>query len=173
MKKSLALALTVFIALTGCGKSLQKDVVGKWSYEVSFPMEDQDATGQINAKCKSEFFANKSITHDCDLKVTMEIKTDKTKVDISGKLRATGEWSVNDKTLLDKMTDGKVELSEVKVNGDLVADKAVIDEMSQEIKGAFLKGETTAYVTRSFDGKTWVFDQEIDNKKVTITATRN
>jgi hypothetical protein len=45
--------------------------------------------------------------------------------------------------------------------------------MSQEIKGAFLKGETTAYVTRSFDGKTWVFDQEIDNKKVTITATRN
>jgi len=23
------------------------------------------------------------------------------------------------------------------------------------------------------DGKTWVFDQEIDKKKVTITATRN
>lgn len=172
MKKTLALALTVLVTLTGCGKSLQKDVVGKWSYEVSFPMEDQDASGQIQAKCDSEFFANKSVNQECDLKVTMEAKADKTKVDMRGKLRTTGEWSVNEQTLLEKMTDGKVELSEVKVNGEAVGDKAVIDEMSKEIKDAFLKGETTAYVTRSFDGKTWVFDQEIEKKKVTITATR-
>ncbi len=172
MKKTLAIAITLLVALTGCGKSLQKDVVGKWSYGFSLPMEDQDASGQINAQCESEFFANKSINHDCDLKVAMEMKAEKVKVNISGKLRATGEWSVKDQTLLDKMTDAKLELSEVKVNNEVIAEKALIDEMTKEVKDAFLKGETTAYVTRSFDGKTWVFDQEIEKKMVTITATR-
>jgi len=172
MKKGLALALTVLVVLTGCGKSLQNDVVGKWSYEVSLPMDDKDFTGQMTAKCVSEFFGNKSLNHDCDLKMAMDSKTEKLKIEAQGKIKASGEWTVTDQTLYDKTVDAKAEMSELKVNGELVADQAAMQEMKKAFDDVFLKGETTSYVTRSFDGKTWVFEQEVDKKKVTITANR-
>ncbi len=172
MKKELAFAITVLAVLTGCGKSLQNDVVGKWSYEVSMPIEDQDSSGQIIAKCISEYFGNKSVTHDCELKVAVDSKADKLKIEGAGRMRASGEWSVKDKTLYDKTIDAKAEMSEVKINGEAITDKSVIEGMKKAFDDVFLKGETTSSVTRSFDGKTWVFDQEVDKKMITVTATR-
>lgn len=40
------------------------------------------------------------------------------------------------------------------------------------MENPFVKGETSAYVTTSFDGKKWVYDTEEDKKKITITATK-
>ncbi len=87
-------------------------------------------------------------------------------------MRASGEWSVKDKTLYDKTIDAKADMSEVKINGEAITDKSVIEGMKKAFDDVFLKGETTSSVTRSFDGKTWVFDQEVDKKMITITATR-
>ena len=61
----------------------------------------------------------------------------------------------------------------VLVDGEVVTDQDDLGSMEKAFSNPFMKGETTAYVTKSFDGKTWVFDQDLDSKtKVTTTATK-
>jgi hypothetical protein len=94
-------------------------------------------------------------------------------MNIEGIAKATGEWSVKDQTVFDKTVDGKIDVKKYLVNGEVVTDKDALESMEKAFANPFMKGETTAYVTKSFDGKTWVFDQDLDSKtKVTTTATK-
>lgn len=173
MNKKVSLVLIgVAALLAGCGKSLEKDVIGKWAYEMNLPMDDKDATGQATIQCVSEFFPNKSVNHGCELKIAMTSKEDKVKVEMEAEAKGTGDWSVTDKTVFDKTIDGKIEISKLRVNGEEVSDKKVLENMTTEIPNPFMKGETTSYITTSLEGNKWVFEQEIDKKKVSITATR-
>lgn len=164
------LVATVFIS--GCGKSLDKDIVGKWTYEMSIPIEDNEAAGQASFKCVDDYFPNKSVTHDCDMKVSATVKGSGSKFELEGKLKATGDWSVTDKTVYDKTIDGKVELSKFSIDGQIISDKAKLEEMSKSMDNPFIKGETSAYITTSMDSKKWVFETEEDKKKITVTATK-
>lgn len=172
MKKIFYVLVGVTAVLAGCGKSLKKDVAGKWAYEMNMPMDDKEASGQATIKCVSEFFPNKSVNHDCELKVTLNLKEGNTKIEMDAQAKATGDWSVTDKTLFDKTIDGKVELTKLRVDGEEVREKKVLEDTAKEIQNPFMKGETTSYVTTSIDGNKWVFDQEIEKKKVSITAVR-
>ena len=160
--------------LTGCGKTLDKDLVGKWSSETTISVSDKGANGQITAKCKSNYFPNKTVNEECDIKMVATYKEDgeEFKVEMEGELRSTGEWSVIEKTVYEKTVDAKVNVSRLVMNGEVVTDKEALDEFSKEMQGLFLKGETNASKTISFDGNTWVFEQEIDKKKITVTARR-
>lgn len=173
MQKSLWVVLAGVLVLTGCGKTLEKDVVGKWSYQITQPVAEENVTGQAVLKCVSEFFPNKSLTHECEMAISMTGKGDAPKMNIDGNAKATGEWSVKDTTLFDKTVDGKIEVTKFTVNDEVVTDKDALANMEKAFANPFMKGETTAYTTKSFDGKTWVFDQDLDAKtKVTITATK-
>ena len=94
------------------------------------------------------------------------------KMEIDAQAKATGDWSVTDKTVFDKTIDGKIELAKLRVNGEEVSDKKALEDMAKELQNPFMKGETTSYITTSIDGNKWVFDQEIEKKKVSITAVR-
>lgn len=172
MKKIFFVLVTATALLAGCGKSLEKDVAGKWAYEMNMPMDDKEASGQATIKCVSEFFPNKSVNHDCELKVTLNSKEGNMKMEIDAQAKATGDWSVTDKTVFDKTIDGKIELAKLRVNGEEVSDKKALEDMAKELQNPFMKGETTSYITTSIDGNKWVFDQEIEKKKVSITAVR-
>jgi hypothetical protein len=172
MKKIVFTLIGVTALLAGCGKSLEKDVVGKWAYEMNMPMDDNESSGQATIKCVSEFFPNKSVNHDCELKVTLNLKEGNTKIEMDAQAKATGDWSVTDKTLFDKTIDGKVELTKLRVDGEEISDKKVLEDTTKDIQNPFMKGETTSSITTFFDGKKWVFDQEIEKKKVSITAVR-
>lgn len=173
MKRAVWIVLAGALVLTGCGKTLEKDVVGKWAYEITQPVTDENINGQMVLKCVSEFFPNKSLTHDCDMAISMTGKDGGLKIDVEGAARATGDWSVKDQTVFDKTIDGKIDVKKYLVNDQVVTDKDDIASMEKSFTDRFMKGETTAYVTKSFDGKIWVFDQDLDPKtKVTITATK-
>ncbi len=173
MRKNLWIVLAGALVLTGCGKTLEKDVVGKWSYEITQPVTDENINGQMVLKCVSEFFPNKSLTHECDMAISVTVKNDGPKINIEAAAKATGEWSVKDQTVFDKTVDGKIDLKKFLVNGEVVTDQDDLGSMEKAFSNPFMKGETTAYVTKSFDGKTWVFDQDLDSKtKVTTTATK-
>lgn len=172
MKKNIGILLSVVLILTGCGKSLEKDVIGKWAYEITMPMEDDDASGNFGIKCLSEYFPNKAVNHECGLTLALTGKKEPGKIRIEGTVRSTGEWSVADKTLLDKTIDAKVEISKVIENDEVVTDKDKIEAIGKDFNSMFIKGETTSSVTTFLDGKKWVSEQEIDKKKISVTATR-
>ena len=165
-----SLVSTLF--LFGCGKSLEKDVVGKWSYDFSLPLDDKDSSGQMTVKCVSDFFANKSINHNCEFTVAGSAKDDGQKFEMAGNFRSTGDWSVADKTVFDKTIDGKVELLKFAVNGEAIDDKEMLEKIQKDMDSPFVKGETSTYVTISNDGKKWVYETEVEKKKVTVTATK-
>ena len=123
MKKTVWIVLAGALVLTGCGKTLEKDVVGKWAYEITQPLADENINGQMALKCVSEFFPNKSLTHECDMAITMTGKNDGPKMNIEGTAKATGEWSVKDQTVFDKTVDGKIDVKKFLVNGEVVTDK--------------------------------------------------
>jgi hypothetical protein len=158
--------------LFGCGKSLERDVVGKWAYEMSVPMDDKEMAGQVTLKCVSEYFPNKSINHDCEMKMSGSGKDGGPKIEMEGKLRATGDWTVTDKTVYDKTIDGKFELAKASINGQAISDKEALEEIQKEMDSPFVKGETSTYVTISNDGKKWVYETEEGTKKITVTATK-
>ena len=158
--------------LFGCGKSLEKDVVGKWAWEMSFPIDDKEMAGKAFVKCVSEFFPNKSINHDCEMKLSGSGKDGGPKIEIEANIMATGDWTVTDKTVYDKTIDGKMELAKFSVNGEAISDKEKLAELQKGMDSPFVKGETSALVTISNDGKKWVYETEVEKKKVTVTATK-
>lgn len=167
------LAFSAF-CLTGCGKNLDKDLVGNWSLETILPISEKDSVGQMTLKCTDSYFPNKTINSECDFKVAGTYKEDgeEVKLEMEGAAKASGEWSVTEKTVYEKTVDAKVNVSRLVMNGEVVTDKEALEEFSKEMQGLFLKGETNASKTISFDGNTWVFEQEIDKKKITVTARR-
>jgi len=166
------LSLVSTLLISGCGKSLDKDLIGKWTYEMSIPIEDKDAAGQASFKCIDDYFPNKSVTHDCDMTVSATSKENGSKFELDVKIKATGDWTVTDKTVYDKTIDGKMELTKFSMDGEAVIDKAKLDEISKSMENPFVKGETSAYVTSSFDGKKWVYETQEDKMKITVTATK-
>jgi hypothetical protein len=158
--------------LFGCGKSLEKNVFGKWAYEMSIPVEEKEMAGQGTIKCVSEFFPNKSVNHNCEMKLSGVVKNGGPKIEMEAKVVAAGDWTLTDKTVYEKTIDGKIELTMLSVNGDAISDKEKLNEVQKDMDSPFVKGETTKYVTISNDGKTWVFETEVEKKKVTVTATK-
>jgi hypothetical protein len=173
MKRAVWIVLAGALVLTGCGKTLEKDVVGKWAYEENLPVNLDEGTGQGVIKCISEFFPNKSINHECDIAISMTSAGDGKKIDFEITARGTGDWSVKEMTLFDKTIDGKIEIKKYMIDGQIVTDKDELEDLQKNFESPFMKGETTAYLTKSFDGKTWVFEQELGSKtKTTFTATK-
>jgi len=168
-KVGLFLSLASVFFLFGCGKSLEKDVLGKWAWETTLPL---DNNAKASLKCVSEFFPNKSINHVCEMKVSGSEKDGGAKIEIEANIKSTGEWTVTDKTVYDKTIDGKMELVKVSVNGEAISDKEKLAEIQKDMDSPFMKGETSALVTISNDGKKWVYDTEMEKKKVTVTATK-
>ena len=155
-------------------KTLDKDLVGKWSSVVTLPISEKDSAGQMTFKCTDSYFPNKIINSECDFKFAGTYKEDgeDLRLEMEGVAKASGEWSVTEKTVYGKTVDAKIDVSKLILNGEVVTDKEAIDEVAKEMQGSFLKGETDASRTISFDGNTWVYEQEIDKKKITVTARR-
>ena len=165
-------SLTSVLFLFGCGKSLEKDVVGKWAYEMSIPMDDKEMAGQIILKCVSNFLPNKSLDHDCNMKASGSMKDGSSVIEMQWRLRATGDWTVTDKTVYVKTIDSKFEPTMSSVKGDPISNKYMLEKIQKGIESPFIKGETATYVTVSNDGKKWVYETELEKKKVTVTATK-
>jgi hypothetical protein len=166
---------TSFIACTllvGCEKTLDKSIEGKWAVETTLPINEKDGKGQLEMKCTSEYFPNRSVNHNCDMKIAMDIPGESIKMNFEGKARASGEWSVKEKILMDKTIDAKFDLDEIKINGEIITDPSTINEISKNLNQVFLKGETSSSKTISIDEKKWIFEQEIDKKKIIFNATR-
>lgn len=179
MKKIITVfALAAPFALTSCSKSLESKIVGKWNYstEAALP-DDKDAkNGKMKLTCDDEYFPNKSVTHECKFVVTAEAanaSSQTVKFDIAGSLKATGEWSVTKDSIYDKTVDGKIEIESFTVNGETIADKKVLTELKENMANPFMKGETTISKTLSIDKDKWVFEEEIEKQKITVTATRS
>lgn len=158
--------------LVGCGESLEKNIVGRWASEYSLPIDDKELSGEAKANCLSEFFPNKSVNHKCDFKMLGALKEGGMKLSMDGKISATGDWTLTDKTVYDKTIDGNFELIKFTVNGEEVIDKKTLEQMQKDMDSPFVKGETSTMVTLSNDGKKWVYETEIEKKKVTVTATK-
>jgi hypothetical protein len=172
MKTYFLTIISLVFVVSGCSKSVEKDVVGKWSYEMKMPMDDKDATGEMLIKCVSEFFPTKSVNHDCEMNIAMTMKEGGAKLEMGGSIQATGEWSTADKNLYDKTIDTKFELKKFTANGEAVTDEGAKADVKKTFENAFVKGQTTTYITTSLDGKKWIFEQEIDKKKVSISASK-
>ena len=161
------------LLLVGCGDSLEKNIVGKWASEITMPFDDKNMTAEANIKCLSDYFPNKSVTHECDLKVLGTLKESGVKLDMDAKVRAAGDWTVTDKTVYDKTIDGKMELVKLTVNNQEVTDEKILEEVNKEMDSPFVKGETTSNATLSIDGKKWIYETVVEKKTYTVTATKN
>ncbi len=158
--------------LVGCEKPLEKSIEGKWVVEAALPINEKDGKGQLEMKCISEYFPNKSVNHNCDMKIAMDIPSESLKMNFEGEARASGEWSIKEKIVMDKTIDAKFDLAEIRVNGEIITDQSTINEFSKNLNQVFLKGETTSSKTISIDEKRWIFEQEIDDEKFTFNAAR-
>jgi len=178
MKKiAIASLITASLALLGCSKSLENQLIGKWNYSTDVNLEgDANAkNSKMHIECNDEFFPNKSVTHDCKFTVNAETKTpdgSMAKFEIAGTAKATGEWSVTKDSVYDKTVDGKFEVESFIVNGQKVDDEKTLAEITQGMSSIFMKGETTVSKSISIDKEKWTFEEEIEKNKVTITATR-
>ncbi len=179
MKKIAVVVLSTaaFIALTGCSKSLESQLIGKWNYSTDLNLAgDENAKNpKMHIECNDEFFPNKSVTHDCKFTVNAETKTpdgQMAKFEIAGTAKATGEWSVTKDSVYDKTVDGKFEVESFSVNGQKIDDANTLAEITQGMSNIFMKGETTVSKSVSIDKDKWIFEEEIEKNKVTITANR-
>ncbi len=179
MKKLFIVITCLFITtfLMGCSKSLDKEILGKWTYEIHDEISDKDlpAPMKMAISCNDEFFPNKAVKHDCKVQFTMAGKTDAgvpLNLEFSGKMEAAGDWTVTDNTVYDKTIDAKMDLDELKINGQVVTDEKMIAGLKDEMKGIFIKGDTEKMKTVSIDKNKWAFELEIEKKIVTVTANR-
>jgi hypothetical protein len=178
MKKIIAVfVLAAPFALTSCSKSLENQIVGKWNYSTEAPLpDDKDAkNGKMKLTCDDEYFPNKSVTHECTFVVTAEAadaSSQRVKFDITGTLKATGEWSVTKDSIYDKTVDGKIEIESFTVNGQPIADEQILAELKENMANPFMKGETSVSKSLSIDKDKWVFEEEIEKQRITVTATR-
>lgn len=172
-----AIALIAPFVLTSCSKSLENQIVGKWNYsfEAALPDDSDAKNGKMKITCNDEYFPNKSVTHDCTFVATAEAANangQNIKFDIAGALKATGDWSVTKDSVYDKTVDGKVDVESFKVDGQAVTDEKILAELKENMANPFMKGETTVSKSLSIDKDKWVFEEEIEKTKVTVTATR-
>ena len=93
-------------------------------------------------------------------------------IEMEWRLSAKGDWTVTDKTVYDKTMDGKFEPSMSSVKGDPISNKYMLEKIQKGSESPFIKGKKSTYVTVSNDGKKWVFDTEVGEKKDTVTATK-
>lgn len=172
------IGMTVFFVLSGCAKSLDSQIVGRWNYSTELPLEDDEnvKNARMRIDCADEFFPNKSVTHDCKFTLNAEaggVGDQQIKLEITGTARATGEWSIAKETVYDKTVDGMFDIDSFSVNGQKINDEKTLAEMTEGMSKLFMKGETTVMKSLSIDKDTWVFEEEIDKNKVTITAKRS
>jgi hypothetical protein len=167
------------LALSACSPSLDKQVLGKWKYSVTLDvnLDDKEASGpgQMKLDCSYELFENKSSTADCKYQFGGETKGEDgapVKLLVEGSLKATGEWSVSDKIILDKVVDSKATVDVFTVNNARIDDAAVLENLRGEMNSTFVKGETSKLKTLAIEKDKWSFEQEVDGKPVAVTATR-
>lgn len=166
------IAFTIF-GLTACGNSLDKKLLGKWAWEQKISREGGSMSGDGTMKCIENYFPNKSVTTECELKITGHSKESKDfNSEIDATLKIIGEWSVIDQTVFEKFIDAKVDVVKFAVNGEPVTDEAIVNDLRKDMRSEFLVGETDASKTISIDEKKWVFEAEVEKKQVTFTATR-
>jgi len=166
-------------ALAACSPSIEKQVLGKWKYSATLDinLDDKDASGpgKMTLDCVYELFENKSSTADCKYQLGGDTKGEDgapIKMAIEGNIKATGEWSVSDKIILDKVVDSKATVDSLTVNDTRIEDPAVIEDIREEMNNTFVKGETSKLKTISLDKDKWSFEQEVEGKAVAITANR-
>ena len=171
---------TVALSLSACSPSLDKQVLGKWKYSVTLDvnLDDKDANGpgRMKLDCSYELFENKSSTADCKYQFGGETKGEDgspIKMAVEGGLKATGEWSITDKIILDKVVDSKATVDVFTVNDAKIDDPAVIENLRGEMNSTFVKGETSKLKTLAIDKDKWSFEHEVDGKPVAVTATRS
>lgn len=179
MKKiiTVAFGLAFALALTSCSKSLESQIIGKWNYsaEADLPGDEHTKNPKMRLECDDEYFPNKSVTHDCKFAVDAETNganQQSVKFKITGTLKATGEWSVTKDSVYDKTVDGKFEIESFTVNDQKISDEKALAELKENMANPFMKGETSVMKSVSIDKDKWVFEEEIEKKKITITATR-
>ena len=166
-------------ALAACSPSIEKQVLGKWKYSVTLDidLDDKDASGpgKMTLDCVYELFENKSSTADCKYQLGGDTKGEDgapIKMAIEGNIKATGEWSVSDKIILDKVVDSKATVDSLTINENRIEDPAIIENLRGELNSTFVKGETSKIKTISIDKDKWSFEQEVEGKAVAITANR-
>jgi len=173
MKKIHWFILIVALVSTGCGKKLEKDVVGKWTFSVMLPDKTEDSFALAEYNCVSDFFANKTFSTECNLKLSsvvngidqVKIFLDNgmavTTIEVEAVYRYSGQWSVKGKTLIEKKIDQKIIIKKGILNNFFVVTaKDKLNLIEQFLNAEITKdeGTTTGYVTKSINGKTWVFE---------------
>ena len=122
MFKKIVLLSSLIIVLSGCDNSLEKNILGKWAHELTLPIDDGNMTGEGKLKCLSDYYPNKSATHNCDFLFSFK-DNDGNRGTADFKLIGTGEWFLTDKTFYEKTIDGKMEFVKASCNGQEVSDK--------------------------------------------------
>lgn len=172
------IGLAVACALTGCSKSLESQIIGKWRYATEVALEDDEnaKNPKLRIECDDEFFPNKSVTHDCTFTLNAETNSDSGQAfqfAVAGTMAATGEWTVTKDSVYDKTIDGRFEVESFTIDGQKIEDEKMLSDMTAEMSKLFMKGETTVMKSISMEKDKWVFEEEIEKNKVMITAKRS
>jgi hypothetical protein len=173
MKIKLMIVAFITLILIGCSSTTEKNIIGKWSYEIPFPKNEEDEKFQLKIKCFSEYYLNKSLKHDCEMNVFGLVGNEKEMI-IEGKIRMTGDWKIFNQTIYDKTLDSKFEINKISIDGIeiKIKDTKLMDTLKKNFENPMLKGETNVYKTIYLDEKKWVYELEIQKKKMLVTATK-
>lgn len=179
MKKVLTLVsiVSALLGSSACSPSFESQIIGKWQYNVSMDIADDDAVvmPKMELDCVDEVLPNKSSKTDCKFRVAGDTKAadaSPLSLSIDGAVVVTNEWSIVDKIVYEKIVDSSVTIDSMSVNGEKVTDATIIEELTKELNSTFVKGDTQKIKTISIDSKKWVYETEVDHKNLTITATR-
>lgn len=172
MKKISAILAIATTTLIGCGKSIEKDIIGKWDSEFAILEEDRDDSSRMNVNCVSEYFANKGSNHECTFKFDEDTTDGLLILNARGKLKMSGEWNFSEQTLLEKTVDAKFEITDLRIGGMKIDEKERKAYEKEYMRDHFIKGETSASKTLYFDGKMWISQNDDGKKLITVTAIR-
>jgi hypothetical protein len=175
--KSVMLALSMLASLVACSRGLETYLVGQWEYavELELPTDSDTPGGVMKISCEEGYFPNKSVNSDCSFQIASETinqNGEAIETVIAGTYRATGEWSIAKGIVYVKTVDGKVDLQSISVDGQGIADPAVIAEVRRNMGDVFIKGETTAVKTISINKSSWIFEEEVEKIVVRVSASR-
>lgn len=175
--KYMMLALSILVSLVACSRGLETYLVGQWEYvvELELPSDSDTPGGVMKISCEEVYFPNKSVNSDCSFQIgseTINQNGEAIETVIAGTYRATGEWSIAKDIVYVKTVDGKVDLQSISVDGQDIADPAVIADVRRNMGDIFIKGETTAIKTISINKSSWIFEEEVEKIVVKVSASR-
>ncbi len=184
MKKIInaAALLMLCLLLTSCSKffgkaSFEEQITGQWkrSVDLALPSNGDAEQPKIKLDCVDEYFSNKSATHICqfDFRAVVRIDSQNRKdVHLADKISMVTAWTAQDTSLTEKITESTVVNERVELDGQLVTDRRMLEEVQGFFPPPYQKGETWNLKTIAIEKSKWVIETDLYGQKSIISAAR-